>query len=401
MSEPYWEPLAAAPNIATLPDRLGTVGQLLTSNDFNTAVSDGWYWNNLSAANAPGSGLFGLHVVVTANNPTYVRQFAYDYNSPAAYWRQSVSGVWSAWFALIDTGGHVPQATLGTGSAGAGSKFLADDQTYKTVSGGGGAIAQICDLTLSAAQASADTNTILGGPLPTTFNHLRLVLQLRSDLAASLNDQTMLRFNNDSGNNYDYEGARAIAGTSSPFEVFALAFGKVGTHAAVTASANLFSQSEVSIPSYRGTVANKNWISSYYAKWGTTSGTQETGFFGGNWRNNAAITRIQILPITASNFIDRLTVHPLRDHVMSCPSTQKWAVPSTISPSQPGQLCLSVRYQRDRVSGTIVRPNATSSHRLRFRVRRSQRCATPNLPSRVSRDRSYTGWLHGCAPSGT
>lgn len=34
------------------------------------------------------------------------------------------------------TSGTVAQARLGTGSAGAGAKFLADDQTYKTVSGG-------------------------------------------------------------------------------------------------------------------------------------------------------------------------------------------------------------------------------------------------------------------------
>ena len=55
------------------------------------------------------------------------------HHHPDRDWRQNIGGTWSGWTLFIDAGGKVPQATLGSGSAGAGTKFLADDQTYKTV----------------------------------------------------------------------------------------------------------------------------------------------------------------------------------------------------------------------------------------------------------------------------
>ena len=137
----------------TLPARLGTTGDLVTSDDFNLTVADGWYWSQTSSLHAPTAGTyFGVHVVVAGNNPSYVRQFAYVVDSLASYTRSCIGGTWGAWVQLLDTGGKIPQATLGTGSGGAGTKFLADDQTYKTVTGGsGGTPFSAVKATISAA----------------------------------------------------------------------------------------------------------------------------------------------------------------------------------------------------------------------------------------------------------
>ena len=120
----------------TLPARHDVWGESIT--DFNAAVHDGWYFNSAGAANGPtssgGGPYFGLHVVVAANNAAYVRQTAYPWNTTEAFTRSNLGGTWSSWVKLLDAGALVPQATLGTGSGGAcGTRFLADDQTYKTV----------------------------------------------------------------------------------------------------------------------------------------------------------------------------------------------------------------------------------------------------------------------------
>lgn len=58
----------------------------------------------------------------------------------------------------------IPQSALGTGSSGAGTKFLADDQTYKTVSSGG---------ITSLASTNAFVPSVIGatGFVPTAFIH--------------------------------------------------------------------------------------------------------------------------------------------------------------------------------------------------------------------------------------
>ena len=86
-------------DLAPLPDRIGQLGLLLSGNDFNTAVYNGWYWNNPSALNAPPGGpYFGIHVINIANNPGYATQFAYDYGDNAKVWKRLlIGGVWGAW----------------------------------------------------------------------------------------------------------------------------------------------------------------------------------------------------------------------------------------------------------------------------------------------------------------
>ncbi len=56
--------------------------------------------------------------------------------------------------------GTIAQARLGTGSGGLGTKFLADDQTYKTIAGGGDALTSV-----SLAQFAATTSLELKGVL--------------------------------------------------------------------------------------------------------------------------------------------------------------------------------------------------------------------------------------------
>ena len=231
----------------TVPARLDTVGQELPSNDFNLAVANGWYWNDVSPLHGPppsSSGYFAVHVVDGANNPAYLRQFAYDITTPIAYWRQNIGGTWSGWTLFIDAGGKVPQATLGSGSAGAGTKFLADDQTYKTVSGGGSGMVLIAD-TVLGADTTTFTFSSFGG-----YKHLRFITSLRTDRGAT-EDLLLMQFNGDSTAGHYYTQRELSSGTSVSATEF---LGTQAGYAAVTTGASaltgMFAQGELLVVDY-------------------------------------------------------------------------------------------------------------------------------------------------------
>jgi hypothetical protein len=155
----------------------------------------------------------------------------------------------------------------------------------------------ICDSTLGASQASFDTNTILGGNIPSTYKDLILRLTLRADEVA-VDDQSIMRFNNDSGSNYDYGVFRSFNNAGSGFESRAVSFARIGLHpAASSSSSSQFSSCEVLIPDYNN-AAFKTFLSNYIAVWGTGNSTLEAASAFGLWRSTAAITRIQVLPIS-------------------------------------------------------------------------------------------------------
>ena len=68
---------------------------------------------------------YGIHVVVVGNNPNYVRQCRLRLYSPAPPIRRCISPApGPPGLTVLDAGGKVPQAQLGTGSAGAGSEVF-------------------------------------------------------------------------------------------------------------------------------------------------------------------------------------------------------------------------------------------------------------------------------------
>lgn len=178
---------------------------------------------------------------------------------------------------------------------------IAATVTKKTLtdieSGGSSGVTQICDSLLGSAQATFDTNTILGGNVPSTYKHLRLLAQLRGDTAANVITSTWLRFNNDStANNYRYEnswnGNNAFASTTDTgLELFA------GTCPAGNLSAGIFGALVVDVYDYASTTAIK--VVTALAR-GENNTTQFVVMSSGRWQTSA-ITRLQLVP-SAGNF---------------------------------------------------------------------------------------------------
>jgi hypothetical protein len=109
----------------------------------------------------PGS-MTGTGATVRATSPTFVTPVL---GTPSSGTLSSCTG-----YPATALSGTVPQSSLGTGSGGAGTKVLYDDQTYKTLSGGGDAVVagtldQFADVTQTAGQTLAITSstTLSGG----------------------------------------------------------------------------------------------------------------------------------------------------------------------------------------------------------------------------------------------
>lgn len=144
--------------------------------------------------------------------------------------------------------------------------------------------------------ASFDSDTILGGVLPTWARSLRFILTGRLDAAVTQNF-VLARFNNDSGANYqsgrleNSSGSVAIAGEGLAGTSIA-----IGRISGASAPAGMAGQIEGIIGDYRGTTFHKLITSLSVAHYGTATGNWTINPASGIWRNTAAITRLQIIP---------------------------------------------------------------------------------------------------------
>lgn len=163
-----------------------------------------------------------------------------------------------------------------------------------------GGLTQICDLTLGSAQASFDTNTILGGNISGSYSALEYQLQGACD-AGSV-QQVHIQLNNDSGSNYDRQ---QIAGSNTSItgeQSLGAVSARVGTIPGtdrVTGGNGLITGD---IPNYAGTVFHKGGTSACMLIY-TGTPTYELEELGFRYRSTSAITRMKLFVNGGSNFI--------------------------------------------------------------------------------------------------
>lgn len=170
-----------------------------------------------------------------------------------------------------------------------------DDNLYKKnsagtevqVGSGTGNFILLYDNLLSGTAASFDITSISA-----SYKHLKLVFYLRGTNAADGTEGT-IRFNNDSGSNYDSQrnvsfgsstaGGGTDAGTG--FALFAVP--------QANSAASSFAGGELIIPNYAATTGHKSVSGFSFAYY---SSARNTADFGGRWRSTAAINQITVLP---------------------------------------------------------------------------------------------------------
>jgi hypothetical protein len=153
----------------------------------------------------------------------------------------------------------------------------------------------IADTTLGSDTANFDFTSI-----PSTYKHLKLVLSLRSDVAAT-SDGVFVRFNNDTAANYDY-----IVVVLYTTMANAEGLGQTAVWATTTmgnnAVASDFGTSYIDVIDYASTTPNKSSLS--VGGWRGSTSTNFIRLYNGHghWRSTAAINRITIYPQTGTNW---------------------------------------------------------------------------------------------------
>lgn len=144
------------------------------------------------------------------------------------------------------------------------------------------------------------------------FTHLRIVWNGRGTEVATSSTIT-LRFNADTGANYDLERVQGSATTASAAEVIAGTSINVGTITAASGAANQAASGEIVIYDYRGTTFQKNITSMVVCKRADSTANILQQSFGGAWRNTAAITSITLL-LSAGNYVagSKFTLYGMR-----------------------------------------------------------------------------------------
>lgn len=170
-------------------------------------------------------------------------------------------------------------------------------------SGSGGAITLIGSSILGGAQASFDTNTILGGNIPGSYSHLRIVLYARFDDVAT-NSNALMQFNGDTAANYDYAGPFATgAGVITSEGNAAQTAFVLPRIPAANATAGRFGCLVMDVPMYAGTTGSKMYVLIGTEAASTATSGVNSNPQGGTWRSTAAVTRIKLFDAGGGNFV--------------------------------------------------------------------------------------------------
>lgn len=184
-------------------------------------------------------------------------------------------------------------AKIKQNGASAGQVPMWDGVKWAPTTPGGTAYIEIQTTTLGADGTFSFTG------ISGSYKALQLVCYLRSDRAAT-EDDLGIRFNNDTAANYDGYAVKisgagpTVAGTENAGATsLRIAAGVNGN----TAGANLFSSAVITIPYYANVANNKAVDIEIAKKIGTAAGNFHVMFGSGGWRSNAAINRVDLLPV--------------------------------------------------------------------------------------------------------
>jgi hypothetical protein len=177
-------------------------------------------------------------------------------------------------------------ARLGIGTTGQVLSVSGGIPAWATVSSG--AMAQIADTTLSTTAADITFSSI-----PSTFNHLMVVISGRCSSASFNGTDLNVQLNSDTGGNYRYSRNTKYAGSGGTVTIDG-ATGQTGLLMGNiwggTAQANTMASAQMIFPNYKLTTLQKSML--------FTGGsfTDAPGFGSGyaQWSNTAAITTIRI-----------------------------------------------------------------------------------------------------------
>lgn len=161
-------------------------------------------------------------------------------------------------------------------------------------SGGGGGITLIQEVVTTASASSVTFSSI-----PNTYRHLKLMITARGTNAS--NDVgCQLRFNGDTGNNYDYQQFFVNGGSTAGVRSTSQSQLRFLQIAAANAAANVWDSGEYTIGDYASTTHFRSCFG--------IGSNHDTDLrlltYSGRWKNAAAAISSIVVSPTAGNFVD-------------------------------------------------------------------------------------------------
>ena len=158
------------------------------------------------------------------------------------------------------------------------------------VSGGGGGAVFSIQATVSGGAFTFDS-------IPATARDLEIYFSARVD-AAVIASQGRMRFNNDATAVYSTTQGRLSAADAfgaSGADGFAITGIFIGTAVGASGTANSLGHGAIRIPNYANTDAHKGATCQTFTSSNSTTSNILIRFSGGEWRNTAAITRVDLV----------------------------------------------------------------------------------------------------------
>ncbi|HYT41541.1 MAG TPA: hypothetical protein VEP90_04305 [Methylomirabilota bacterium] len=157
-------------------------------------------------------------------------------------------------------------------------------------------------IVLGHPQLISSGTTITFSSIPSVYSHLLLMMDIVSELAATI-DTLRIRFNSDSGANYNNTGIYSLGGTVTENMTFGDTFGLLGNINGFNSPASRNSRVWVFIPDYANTNFMKNFISCSAASGASANAASNyTDNKGGIWLSTAAINTITLSNAGAAVF---------------------------------------------------------------------------------------------------
>ncbi len=165
--------------------------------------------------------------------------------------------------------------------------------------GGGGGLTLLGSHVINSAAASLVVSSI-----PSTYTHLHIYFNGRGDAAGQVVREVYIRFNGDSGSNYDWEDAHAYSSGTGFVQSVGATSGFFGNMPGASATANRSGSCRGLVPNYKGTTFDKQGSGTFGNTVGTGAFNVGSGDFSFGWRPStpAAITSVTLIP-QSGNFV--------------------------------------------------------------------------------------------------
>lgn len=150
-------------------------------------------------------------------------------------------------------------------------------------------------LTGNGASGTLDFSNI-----PTTFRHLFIIGQILLD-GAVVDADVNIRFNNDSGANYNEQDILGINATPTATAATGQTEANVGTFPGASATANHVGQLQLHIAAYKDTDLFKTFVGQFNSLPDNTVANFDAGAVSGLWEDTTAIDQIELLS-SSGNF---------------------------------------------------------------------------------------------------